>query len=190
MKHIRTGIPEGWHAEFSALFFVDSVGRNMQLRMYYHGGELAHFIGEKVVDLCEPGPANQTTKTCDNFAEWSWATPITGGGTINISSLPLAKMVEIAQRASAALQAAAPADERLPPGWGSSVVLPAARVDLTCCLQPSDPGYEEGTGGWFINELEPLHGTLALIQAHYPPSVFRQRDDPEMGPQWSFPPGR
>lgn len=50
-----------------------------------------------------------------------------------------------------------PADEKLPASWHGAV-LPAARVDLTCCLQPSDPGYEPGTGGWFINEFEPMHG--------------------------------
>ena len=32
MQYIRAGIPEGWHAEFSALFFVESVGKNMQVR--------------------------------------------------------------------------------------------------------------------------------------------------------------
>ena len=164
MTHIRTDIPAGWHAEFSALYFVDSVGRNMQLRMYYHGGKLAHFIGEQVNDNCEHDPKNPT-KICDSFAEWSWATPITGGGTINTSSLPLAKMVEIAERSSAALQAAAPANEKLPPGWDGAV-LPAARVDLTCCLKPSDPGYEEGTGGWFINELEPMHGCTLQTRAN------------------------
>ena len=74
--------------------------------MYYHGGKLAHFIGEQVADNCAPDP-DHPDKICDNYAEWSWATPITGGGTINVSSLPLAKMVEIAERSSAALQAAA-----------------------------------------------------------------------------------
>ena len=164
LTHIRTGIPAGWHAEFSALYFVDSVGRNMQLRMYYHGGKLAHFIGEQVNDNCEHDPKNPT-KICDGYAEWSWATPITGGGTINTSSLPLAKVIEIAERSSAALQAAAPANEKLPPGWDNAV-LPAARVDLTCCLKPSDPGYEEGTGGWFINELEPMHGCTLQTRAN------------------------
>ena len=165
MAHIRDGIPEGWHAEFSALYFVESVGRNTQLRMYYHGGKLTHFIGEKDVAVdCEPDPKHPN-KICDNYAEWSWATPATGGGTINTSLLPLAKMIVMAERSSAALQAAAPADEMLPPGWNGAV-LPAARVDLTCCLQPSDPGYEEGSGGWFINELEPMHGCTLQTRAN------------------------
>lgn len=89
---------EEWQAEFSAVYFVESVRKNWHLRLFFHGGELAHVVGKRD-SSCGLG-----TEDCDNGLEFSWYSPITHHGTLDIAPLPFESLVEMARNGCTVLR--------------------------------------------------------------------------------------
>jgi len=142
--------------------YVASFKDNYELRLYFFDGQFGTATANKVdAYLFSDG------KRHDLF-HWDWFD--FEGGTLNSTEYKFReKLLPLAQRALRVLADNPPSPARqLPAGVRFH---PLFRVDLGCCLDASDSGYDEADG-WFVNEAEAMpnfnlnHFTRPLVNTY------------------------
>jgi len=142
--------------------YVASFKNHYEVRLYFFGGRFGTSIGNKV-DAFKFSDGNR-----HDFFHWDWFD--FEGGILNSSEYKVReKLIPLAERALRVIADEVPVHRALLPAGVDAH--PLFRVDLGCCLDPSDSGYHDADG-WFVNEAEALpnfnldHFTRFLVNVY------------------------
>eukprot|EP00747_Dinoflagellata_sp_TGD_P130351 gnl/TRDRNA2_/TRDRNA2_174820_c4_seq1.p1 gnl/TRDRNA2_/TRDRNA2_174820_c4~~gnl/TRDRNA2_/TRDRNA2_174820_c4_seq1.p1 ORF type:complete len:509 (+),score=95.36 gnl/TRDRNA2_/TRDRNA2_174820_c4_seq1:303-1829(+) len=164
-KYVLALMEEG-KPGFCGQKYIASFKDNYEMRHYFFGGHFGTVIGNKV-------DAHAFSNEKDYFFHWDWL-DVDGGILNSTAMMQKEKLVPLAKRALEVITVGALEHAKLPPGAHAH---PVVRVDLGCCLEPGEEGYDVA-GGWFVNEMHPFadsnlgHFTRMLVNTYEESTPF------------------